>query len=260
VSWKDDNRAWLETARSRWTPRTAEPLRLRVWFSSPVAFDGHDPPRIEGLLQYIVVCREARGIPSDVFANFPRRELADVPIPIQDVEIAGRPIACASIGWPPVIAIEGVRWRRKRARHEAYGGIDRLAISGGWAKSINIPVATLVTPWLDFYVRGDRELIADLCRDLPAVGRDGPRGLGTVLGVELHEDPDDRSLLFCSTPQRSIPLVSDGGAYDPRSYADGTWDERETTTRAPYWVPTTRTLCAVPVLRIGEPQAWEDAA
>ncbi len=249
MTWLEMNAPWLARAR-RWLPRAVEPLRMRVWLSSPVAWDGRTPITIEGALQFVVVGLATGRSPDDVFAGCPHDLKPEIAIPVADVELGGRAIACASIGWPPSCAVETVRWRRKRARVEAYG-VDRLMIAGGWGKSLNIPVAALVTPFLDFYLRGDRRLLAALCRELGGLGRDSTRGLGSVVGVELDPDPEDRSLFLDGAPQRALPLLLDGGPTDPRVMAPDTWDEREATTRAPYWHRSTTTLCAVPVVSIG---------
>ena len=254
MSWLVDNAGWLARA-ARWAPRTVEPLHLRAWLSSPVTWDGSVPITIEGPLQFAMIGRETGRLPDDVFNGAGRDTLIELPIPIADVTIGERLIACASWGAAPVIAIEAVRWRRKRAREEALGVPGRLLIKGGPFKSLNIPVGTLVTPWLDFYVRGDRALLEDLCRDVQGLGRDSTRGLGTVLGIEISSDPDDRSLLYRGAPQRALPIVCDGGNYDPRSLTPDTWDERETTTRAPYWKQASLALCAVPIVSVGLPIA-----
>lgn len=256
ASWLDAQRPWLDRARARWAPRRVEPLHLRVWLAAPVAYDGRDPITLEGALQAVVVQREAGAPPDDVFALCPHGVRVDVPVPIADTTIAGRPIACASIGWPapyPAHA-EGMRWRRKRPDAEAYR-LDKLMVNGGWGKTLNIPVATLTTPWLDVYVRGDRDLLVELVADTAfgGLGRDATRGLGTVLGVEVRPDPDDRSLLHRGAPQRALPLVQDGGPYDARSFAPDTWEERVCPTRAPYWIQADAVRCAVPVVRLGMP-------
>ncbi len=249
MTWDRDNAAWLERA-ARWAPRSVDPLRLRVWLSSPLAWDGATAITIEGALQFAVVCRETGRMPDDVFNGAPRDVMIPLPIPVADVTIAGLPIACASWGIAPACAVESIRWRRKRTRAESLG-LDKVLIKGGAYKALNIPVGALVAPWLDFYVRGDRGLLTDLFRDVQGLGRDSTRGMGTVLGVEIASDHDDRSLIYRGAPQRALPLVCDGSEYDPRSLAPDTWDERETTTRAPYWKQASLAVCAVPVTSIG---------
>lgn len=248
MSWLDDNAGWLARAE-RWRPRVVEPLRLRVWFMSPVAWDGYDPIAIEGALQFLVVIAETGQMPDDVFAGFDEVSNVDIPVPIEDVEIGGRRIACASVGIPPRIAVETVRWRRKRARSEQMG-VDKLMINGGPFKAINLPISTLATPWLDFYVRGDRELILRLCDGLQGIARDSTRGLGSVLGVEVDTDEANRSLVYKACPQRVLPIVMDGGDYDTRSYDPDSFESREAGVRAPYWHIRNRTDAVVPSLRI----------
>src|SRR5690606_6288686 len=55
MTWADENRAWRELAARHWSPRSPEPLRLRAWLASPIAWDGYDPLTIEGALQYVVI-------------------------------------------------------------------------------------------------------------------------------------------------------------------------------------------------------------
>jgi hypothetical protein len=254
VSWESDNAGWLARSTERWSSRHVEPLKLRVWLSSPLAWDGATAITIEGPLQFAVICRETGRLPDDVFNGAPMDRMIPIAIPIADVTIGEFTIACASWGIASSIAVEAVRWRRKRARAESYG-LDKVLIKGGAYKSLNIPVGTLVTPWLDFYVRGDRALLTDLCRDVQGLGRDSTKGMGTVLGIEIIPDPDDRSLLHNGAPQRALPLILDGSEYDPRCLTPDTWDERETTTRAPYWKQASLAVCAVPVISMGAAEA-----
>jgi len=250
MTWLDDSARWLARAE-RWRPRVVEPLRLRVWLSSPVAWDGYDPITIEGALQFAVVLEETGRLPDDVFAGCGAVDV-DIPIPIADVEIGGRRIACASIGIPPSIAVETVRWRRKRSRSEEIG-VDVVRINGGPFKALNMPIGTLSTPWLDFYVRGDRALLLELCAGLHGLARDHARGLGTVFNVEVDDDLEDRSLLYRERPQRILPVVMDGGPYDVRSYEPEAFDARAAGVRAPYWLARNSVEdCVVPRLRAQE--------
>ncbi len=249
--WLAENGAWLDRAREHWAPRHAEPLRLRMWFTSPITYDGRDPITLEGALQFVAVLRETGRTPDDVFAGIERDGIADIAVPIADETIAGLPIARCSVGWWPVIAAEDIRFRRRRTDAESLG-LAKVMINGGMFKSLNIPVPVLVTPWLDFYLRGDRERIDDLLRDAGGVGRDSTRGLGTVLGWEWAPDPDDRSLLYRGAPQRVLPRVDDASPYGVRRLARGTYDERVATTRAPYWIQNRARLCVVPVQRVGD--------
>lgn len=235
---------WQPPTFGPWRPRAVEALRLRLWFSAPVAWDTYDGTTIEGALQYAVVIRDTGRMPSDVFSGCPRDRFVDIPVPIADTTIAGLPIACASWGQPAPEASEGVRYRRKRARVELLrtpGGRGNVVTGGGPYKSLNVPTCVLATPYLDFFVRGDRALLVDLLRDVGAVGRCRAGGLGAVLGAEISEDPEDRSLVWRGRPQRTLPATDQ--EYEPGSYV-----VREAGTRAPYWHRTVRTLCVVPSL------------
>jgi hypothetical protein len=234
--WLADNTPWLERARARWAPRSAEPLRLRVWLrSAGLAYDPYQGVQLEGALQHLVVLIETGRMPADVFARKPRAVATDIQIPIADVPIEGRPIACASWGMFPVFALESVRWLRKRARHGMLnppGGRGIIPIAGGAYKSLNIPVARMSSPWVDFHVRGDRTLLASLCPRLTALGRH--RSHVEVMAVEIDPDPLDASLWLDDNPQRVIPVPA------------GTAGARECTTRAPYWAVGSMALCVVP--------------
>lgn len=242
MTWLDDNRGWLARAADRWSPRSPEAFTVRAWLSSPIAWSERGA-QIDGLLQRLVVERET-GFPSDdVFAECPRGLHPEIQIPVVDAAIAGLPIARCSWGMPPPVAVESIRWRRKRARLEAMSG-NRLTIAGGPYKSTNIPVQTLVTPWLDFHMVADRVLVRDLLGEASALGRGYSSGLGTLLGFEYLPDPEDRSLAWRGRPMRSIPL-GDGGPtlHDPICMLAAT--------RAPYWAGKGERVCAVPAIRLG---------
>lgn len=240
-AWLAANGGWLDRAR-RWAPRERRPFTVRMWFSSPVAWSS-DGVKLEGLIQRMVVERETGRSSDDVFAECPRGSDVEIQIPIVDVEIAGLPIAMCSWGMPPPIACESLRWRRKRARPEVMAG-DRLLVAGGPFKSHNIPVQTLVTPWFDFHMVGDRERVRDLLGEAAAIGRGYASGLGSILGLEYLDDPAERSLAHRGEPMRALPL-GDGCPL----LRDPIVDERPT--RAPYWAGRGMALCAVPAIRLG---------
>ena len=243
---------WLARAK-RWLPETVAPLRVRVWLRSETAWDDYDGVTIEGALQFVIVARESGLMPDDAFDGAPRDFFADIPVPIADDESSGRRIACAS--WAiPAAPIATVRKVRRRTRIELFptpGGKGLLVIGGGPYKNTEIPVATLATPYVDFFVRGDRDKLAELVRDVGSIGKSRGGGLGAIHGVEIDDDPDDRSLIFCARPQRSIPVASAEQAV--ALFEAGSYDLREANTRAPYWHRATRTLCAVPVM-----MGWRD--
>lgn len=241
MTWLAQNRGWLEQARARWAPRDRQEFTVRMWLSSPVAWSEHGL-QIDGLLQRLVVERET-GMPSDdVFAEYPRDAGVDIQIPVVDRMVGDLPIACSSWGVPAPGAAESLRWRRKRARLEVLSG-NRVTIAGGPYKSTNIPVQTLVTPWLDFHMVGDLARVRDLLGEASAIGRGYSAGLGTILGIEYLPDPEDRSVVWRGQPMRSVPL---GHGAPPMQdplvmFAN---------TRAPYWARKGRTLCGVPSTRL----------
>lgn len=240
MSWLDENQGWL-TRAARWATSSPSAFQVRVWFSSPVAWSA-DGIQIDGLLQRLVVERETGRLSDDVFAECPRGLNPEIPIPVTDVEIMGLPIACASWGFPPPIAVESLRWRRKRARLEAMSG-GRLTIAGGAFKSTNIPVQTLTTPFLDFYLRGDVARVKDLLGEATAIGRGYSSGLGTILGIE-YTLSEDRSLAWQGEPMRALPL---GKGCPPLT--DPICGEKAT--RAPYWARKNVCVCAVPRISLG---------
>lgn len=253
-SWLDANRAWLARARERWAarPEHVEPLTLRMWLAAPIAWDGYDGLTLEGALQCAVVVHETGRLPDDVFAGCPR-DLSiadgDIAIPIADEVIHGHRVACASWARPSRDAVETVRYRRKRARVDVMPGSGKLLIAGGPFKSLNVPVPTVTTIYLDFHVRADRERLESLLHtEALTLGRWRSAGLGVVRGTEVLSDPEDRSLTWRGTPQRSIPVRD---AQDAERYA-APYDLRPATTRAPYWHRRSETLCVVPMQRVGD--------
>ncbi len=250
MSWIDENRGWLDRARATWAPREREEFTVRVWLSSPIAW-GEYGIQLDGLLQRLVVERET-GLPSDdVFAEYPREASVDIQIPVVDVMIGDLPIARCSWGVPAPVAAESLRWRRKRARLEAMSG-NRVTIAGGPYKSTNIPVQTLVTPWLDFHVVGDLGRVRELLGEATALGRGYSSGLGTILGVEYLPDPEGRSLACGGRPMRSVPLgLGAPRMQDPLVML--------TNTRAPYWARKGRVVCAVPSTRLSQQRGSDGA-
>jgi len=80
-------------------------------------WDGRDPVSLDGVLGFLIVCRETGRLPDDVFAGIGDATV-DIPVPIEDVEIGGHRVACCSWARAPSCAVEALRFRRKRARIE----------------------------------------------------------------------------------------------------------------------------------------------
>lgn len=253
--WLSTARPWLDKAHEHWSARTVAPLRVRGWLSSPMGWNQFDPIMLEGALQHAVLRRVTGKMPDELFIGSPPRTNVDIRVPIEDVDIAGFTIARSSCAWPWPEHAEGTRMRNKRARLDAFGE-GRITLSGGMYKSLRIPTPTLVTPVVDFFVRGDRAMIEDLLVDVPGIGRDVARGVGVVETWEVTDDSLDRSLVFRGRPMRPLPLVTEGGAYDMKSFVPGSFELKEGTLRAPYWRDHLRVPCVSPVLPIGNADPW----
>jgi len=238
--WLDNNQSWLKSA-SRWRAENSVPLCLRAHMASPVASGGDNGLQIEGALQYAVVVRETNRLPDDVF--FGCTDFVDIPIPIVDEEINGKNIAKASWAQLPEGVLYTSRKRRKKTRIDVFGK-GNLTTKQGELKALDIAVDAITTPYLDFFVVGDREKLSDLLADVGVLGRSRGGGMGVVQGWELL-DTDINPLVHQQRPMRSMPVSSDYEASIMFEY--GTYELRDQTIRAPYWHMGTRTLCAVPV-------------
>lgn len=96
-------------------------------------------------------------------------------------------------------------------------------------------------------------MISDLLRDVGAIGRGRSGGLGSVLGTEIGQEEEDLSIRWRGRPMRAVPVADEHEA--AIHFEHGTYELREASTRAPYWHMATRSLCAVPVVRLGEAAA-----
>lgn len=252
--WMQRNAAWLERAHVNWVPEKKEALQIRAWFRSPIAWDSYFTLQLEGALQFVVVGLETGRSPDDVYAGIGAHEWHPPTIPIAVSELESDtgiwPVHHASAGFPAESVIEDVRYRRKRARVEDYA-LNRAQTAGGAYKSLNIPVPTVICPFLDFWVVGDRLKLQRLLPEIPGFGRDIPRGLGTIAGFDVISASEDRSFHWKHGPSRPLPSLSDGGERDVRTN-DPAWCElKECATHAPYWHSHSKTLSLVPTISLG---------
>lgn len=230
-------------AAQRWACVSPEPLTLRAWLAAPLAWDAYNGVPCEGALQYAVVQLASGVSPEEAFVGAPVDDLVPIPIPIAAQDMAGMPIALASWAHPAPGSLETVRLRRKRARAESYG-MSKVNVAMAEFKSEQIPVPTLTAKWVDFHVVGDRALLTDLLPDVTHLGRGRSSGLGVVMGWEVLDDPEQRSVLDRGRLMRAIPSAS---GITPRP---GTFSVRNATTRAPYWHRASLTECMVPIVRV----------
>lgn len=232
----------LASARERWRarPDRVEPITLRAWLSAPVAMPRVGAVTIEGLLQCAMLTAETGMIPRDAIGDHDGSFL-DLPVPIADVEMHGRTIACAS--WPvwSPDARESLMMHTHKPEAEQLG-MRKVYITGGEAKPKRVYVPTRAASWVEWSLVADRERLRALLDGCRALAK--WRGaLGSVDRWEVIGASVDHSLTRDGSPARSLPVLDEAEAIErfPRGYV---LDECQT--RAPYWHRATRALCACP--------------
>lgn len=233
----------------------AEPLRCRVWLlHGRVAHIGyHGLAELEGIVQHVAIGLVAQRPPSDALGGLTEDTI--IPSPIEHLTVAGEPIACCSWGVPAEGAHkQGVHVLRRRTDADGMN-LARVQINHGEYKTLQVPLSILTTPYVDFYVRADRERLEALRPWMGSIGRGGAFGLGLIQQVEIAEDIEDRSLSWRNRPQRPIPLTNEG-PLRARSFEPGSYEVRPQAVRAPYWRPwAPHPMCLVPT-----PAALSEAA
>ena len=247
MNWAAENRAWREQARILWRAERPEPLLIRAWLASEVAYDGYDPITIEGALQCVVCLRETGRLPDDVYADCPLSESVentDIPIPIVDTVIGGASVASVSIGWfsPDAIATKRQNW--KRARAENYNR-DIVKVSAAQNKTQMVLKQTVAALHIDFYAIGERDRLESLLRDVGSLGAARSGGIGAVQGWEILPAPGEWWFVGPGGRlMRTLPAIEAPNWIE--------YDERMATLRAPYWHQRTSAVCHVPIQRLGE--------
>jgi hypothetical protein len=235
---------WYLRARDVWLPRRAEPLTLRAILAGPVCVDVVDGLAVEGALQHAIVAAVTGQMPYEVMKTLPEAtcDAMDLPVPIADVTMHDRLIACASLGRFAPGAIEGTRWMRRQPVYEALG-MKTVPNSGGPYKLLNTPMATVIAAWVEFDAVGDPDLLRAVLDQVRCLGR-GRSSLGGIDGWTIREASVDGSLVRDGMPARPLPVTDDAEAAGRFSRG---YDLRVCATRAPYWHRRSRTLCACPV-------------
>ena len=236
---------WCAAARAAWAcrPDRAEPLVVRVEWALGPALPRVQEVTLEGALQAAVVTWATNLPASEAFAGFPGDVMADLPIPLLDVEMHGARIACAS--WP--------RWSsdardavssyvQKPAVEEM--GQRKVNVVSGEAKPKRVHVPYRVAAWSDFDVVGDRERLVALCALVTGFGGRRGAGHGAPLRFTIAPSDADRSLVRDGSPARPLPVADEAEAVArfPRGYVLD-----ECGTRAPYWHRASKRLCACPL-------------
>jgi hypothetical protein len=241
-NWYSENEEWIKRAE-RWRASSGVPLLLRGWLDSPMVWSRLGVT-IEGALQYSVVAMETGQMPDDVFAGIEKNQFVDIPIPVCDSKINGFRVAHASRAQLAQCAGHGTRRRRKKTRTDVLG-CNKVLLSGGEYKNLDIPISVQFTPYVDFYVLGDKAKLTTLLASVSQISADRSRGVGHVIGWEVTAIDEDRSMEYESKPMRSIPIVDEHDAVT--RFKDGSYIIKDETTRAPYWHQKSKTLCVIPV-------------
>lgn len=244
---------WIQRARDAWGAKVPAPLRVRAWLHSPVSIDPQDSITLDAALGWAVVLRVTGRMPDDVFAGVPSGVTWPIATPIEEVpfEVDGRLlyVPASSAAMPAPTALHAMRQKRKRTHPEALKVRGRVQTAGGRYKTLDIPVQSLVTPYLEWSVRADEARLRELLPLIHNVGRARGAGLGTVLGWEVDDDPLDGAFVVDGIPQRPIPVASYD---DARARFRGDYDVRMVGFRGPYWHYRNKALCACP-LRLSQP-------
>lgn len=236
---------WCARARATWAcrPARAEPLVVRVEFVLGPARPRVQGITLEGALQAAVVTHATGVAPSDAFVGFDAETQADLPLPLRDVEMHGRPIACAA--WPRWApgTVEAVTSYVHKPEWEGIGS-RKVGVASGEGKPKRQHVPYLAASWADFDVVGDRERLVALVAWMNGLGGRRSAGHGAILRAAVAPSDADRSLLRDGSPARALPVADEAEAVArfPRGYVLA-----ECGTRAPYWHRGSKTLCACPL-------------
>lgn len=233
---------WLDRARREMAPREPEPLRVRAWLLSPVAFDAREGMPLDGVVSWAAVLAMSSELPDDAFAAVPRGQFVDLPVPFAEADVGGHRIARASWATTSPDARELVRRKRKRADVEAYGLKGKVAVNGGEWKALDLPVPVVAATWLEWWCVADRAQLLPLLSMVHGLGRDRTRGVATIEGWEVDRVAENRSLVWHGRPTRALPIAD---LAECSSVYNGA-TPRVTSVRAPYWRRDARALCAVP--------------
>lgn len=232
---------WLAEARTRWAPRTTEPVRIRAWLRQPVACDFRDGLRLDGALSWLVVTLTTGEPPREGFHGAKREDWTDIPLPFARVTVGGWELFAVSDAQWPEGAQEGVRSRRRKPHPEALG-LNKVQTNGGPWKALDIITPTITTPIVEWYALADVERLTELLAETHCLGRGRAGGLGWVLGWEVSRVDGDRSVEWDGRLMRAVPVASREDA--ARRFPGA--DVRVQAVRPPFWHRAVKTLCAVP--------------
>lgn len=220
-----------------------QPLRVRAYLRAPIVCDEAMP--LDGVLLYQAM-RRAYG-PAD--ASLPGA-LLDTPLVPLPLAVAGEGTPnwyyhCSWAQWPPDVAYGKTYWEKRVSTMRA-AEIAELPRSGkvevakGRYRLYHMPLFYKSALYLEWYVNGDKDAIADLLTDVWGIGKKQSQGFGRVMRWEIEPQAEDWSVTRDGKLMRAVPIS--GKWFDPAR-------ARHIGYRPPYWLPENQTLCNLPPTR-----------
>lgn len=210
------------------------PLRIRAWLRTAVVSDDALP--LDGILLYQAMRREYGPRDATLPGTVPNVEM--VPLPLERTNSAQWYYRCSFAQWPQV-AHEKSAWTKRVATHRMAildDAKSKVDIGSGRYRSYHMPVFARAALFVDWYAVGDQDAIADLLRDVWAIGKKTVQGWGRVALWQVEPWDEDWSVWQDDQLMRAIPPEN---AFDPT-------DLRLIGYRPPYWMQENQTLCIVP--------------
>lgn len=221
--------------------------RIRFYLSTPLAMPSNKPAAplmLDGLLGY------AWALDNGLFKT-PAEELpGNLVFPDLPLEKIGeRCYAASAMIIPPEASMEPTMLVRHAdwAAAMAKRGQGDLAynVGSGWMKGAQEVLWLLVTPYIDFYCRGDLERIKPLVRIIQDIGHIGPKrhsGYGRVHGVAVSTKCEDWAVWREGQPTRPLPVAGFQDKLPAGAAPAVDWS----TYYPPYWFMGNATWCYVP--------------
>jgi hypothetical protein len=210
---------------------------------------GHEPPALDGLLEYALSPYHPGAVPRHaVDRSLPAPPMAAIPIPILRRRLGGWPVACCS---DPIVGLAAddrhEHVNRRLAVEEAalLAPEARLVVSttNSWTKSYRIPLRRRVVPAVCWFAVGDRKRVLGVLRRVHSLGKKVSIGHGRVAGWTAERVEHDYSW-FAPLPDDPTRLVLmrtlPGGPWLPMDNLVG-YRRDFGACVAPYWHPARAT-------------------
>jgi hypothetical protein len=212
------------------------PLRITFRLRTPICL-GHPFVYLDGLLAHLAYRRMLGQsyylLPTKRVANAPAGLLRDVLGSWRDLLMCS-----ASIFLPEGVNVEVLSYfKRFEARHAGSLRVRRVDLGRGPLRAWRLNAVYLPAEAVVYYCFGDPGRLADLLREVTALGNDTRVGWGELAGPpEVVEIEADRSLVWQGRAMRPIPV----------RYLRA-WSEAVMMSyKPPYWARENVGLCAPP--------------